>query len=76
MWQNHTSVRPKNEKNDCEGFIWESMVHDLCGIEVYISFFRNRILISIASQLCTRVEFEILVPKHASASIFLFSGCK
>ena len=36
-------------KNACKGFVWESripcsiLVHDLCGIEVYIASLRNGI---------------------------------
>ena len=44
-------------------FAWESkiprsiLVHDLCGIEVYIVSFRNRILISLASKSWTRIKY-------------------
>ena len=61
----------KNSKNACKGFVCESrnqhsiLVHDLRSIAVYIVGFRNRILISIAIKSWTRMEYEILVPKHA-----------
>ena len=50
----------------CESRIPRSiLVHDLCGIEVSIISFRNRILISIASKSMTLMKCGILVPKHA-----------
>ena len=51
-------------------FVWESinphsiLVHYLCIIEVYIVNVRNRILISTASELWTRMECRIHVPEH------------
>ena len=56
----------KTEKleNACKGFVWGSkipcsiLVHDLCGIKVYIVSFRNRALISIASKLWTRMDLR------------------
>ena len=57
FWQNQTFVTPKNQKNASKGFISRIprsiLVHDLCGIEVYIASLRNGIRISIQGKSWT-----------------------
>ena len=60
----------KTQKLEKCMFVWESinphsiLVHYLCIIKVYIVNVRNRILISTASELWTRMECRIHVPEH------------
>ena len=71
VWRITHPYDPTIKKNACKEFVWESriphssLVHYLCGIEVYIVNIRNRIMISIASKSWTRMECGILLPKHA-----------
>ena len=61
---------PTNEKVPLRGlygnreFRRSILVHDLCGFEVYMETFRNRILNSMASKLWTRMECEVIFPKQ------------
>ena len=50
------------------------MVYDLCGIEIYIIIFRNRVLISLAVKSWTRIECGIFVPNMPLTSVFLILG--
>ena len=66
--ENHASLQPNNQKKVCKGF---ARVNDLRGIEVYTVSFRNRILISVASNLRYKIECGILVPKQG---VYRISG--
>ena len=67
-----------------KGFVWKTriplstLLHDLCGIRVYIVSFGNRILISIASNSWTRIECGILAsfPDIPFTRIFPISWSK